>query len=287
MADEARRKRPREASCGRLAGQVAVVTGGGGGIGAAIAVRLAAEGACVAIFDLDRERAHRVQIKCNEAAAARESGGDAAFFECDVSKEENVRAAMEETVKKYGGLNILVNNAVKFVFGHLLGAGTGTGTGTDRDVTAEDWAKVWGVNCVGYANCIKHALVHMKKNPLPALEHAVEAGHAIAAGSRGSIVSQAATLLTWGHAGEVADSCRAPPPGEHRLDLELRRAARVRPLQHVEGRHPSADALLRDGRGAAQDPCECDLPGLDRDGGELRAHATARPRERGRTQGIW
>ena len=46
--------------------------------------------------------------------------------------------AVEEATRALGGLDVLVNNAVRFVFGHLKGAGNGSGSGTDRDVTASD-----------------------------------------------------------------------------------------------------------------------------------------------------
>ena len=47
---------------------------------------------------------------------------------------------------------ILVNNAVRFVFGHLKGEGAGSGTGTDRPITLEDWQTVFSANVVGYQN---------------------------------------------------------------------------------------------------------------------------------------
>ena len=46
----------------------------------------------------------------------------------------------------------MVNNAVAFVFGHLRGEGRGSGTGTDRQITADDWAKVLNTNVLGYVD---------------------------------------------------------------------------------------------------------------------------------------
>ena len=92
----------------RLAGQVAIVTGGAWGIGGATARRLAEEGASVLIADVDGEAAER------NAAAIREAGGDAATLVADVGKHEDIRAMVDEAVRRWGRLTILVNNAYRF-----------------------------------------------------------------------------------------------------------------------------------------------------------------------------
>ena len=71
---------------------------------------------------------------------------------------------MARAVTEYGRLDHLINNAVRFVFGHLRGAGNGSGTGSDRDISDEDWDMLFKTNVLGYARCIKHALPHMRKN---------------------------------------------------------------------------------------------------------------------------
>jgi rhamnulose-1-phosphate aldolase/alcohol dehydrogenase len=87
-----------------LATRIALVTGAASGIGKAIAVRLAAEGACVVIADLDLTKA--------QAAAADLGNTDVAIgVVADVTKEEQVQAAVDATVLAFGGLDILVNNA--------------------------------------------------------------------------------------------------------------------------------------------------------------------------------
>ena len=87
-----------------LATRIALVTGAAGGIGKAIAVRLAAEGACVVIADLDQAKA--------SAAAAELGNSDVAIgVVADVTKEDQVQAAVDATVLAFGGLDILVNNA--------------------------------------------------------------------------------------------------------------------------------------------------------------------------------
>jgi len=86
----------------RLARQVAVVTGGGSGIGAATAKAMAREGAEVAVLDRDLEAAR---------AVAKQIGGYALGLACDVTKEEDVRRAFDAVSAKFGGVDIVVSNA--------------------------------------------------------------------------------------------------------------------------------------------------------------------------------
>ena len=93
----------------RLAGKVAFITGGGSGIGRATAERFAEEGAKVVIAEID--------LKSGEAAAqsararASNSGGDAHLVPCDVRERASVEAAFAETIRRFGRLDILHNNA--------------------------------------------------------------------------------------------------------------------------------------------------------------------------------
>ncbi len=94
---------------GRLAGKAALITGGGGGIGRATAIRFAEEGARVAVIDIDVGRGAESARLAKEAAA--NGGGDAVFLAADVTSNDAMKAAVAETVGRFGGLHVLHNNA--------------------------------------------------------------------------------------------------------------------------------------------------------------------------------
>jgi len=89
----------------RLRGKVAIVTGAGSGIGRATALRFAAEGAKLVVNDLDADAAGRV---AKEIEAA---GGIATAFPADVADSRQVEALVREAIARFGGLDVLVNNA--------------------------------------------------------------------------------------------------------------------------------------------------------------------------------
>lgn len=115
----------------RLAGKVAVVTGGARGIGYAIAERLVDEGASVAVLALHTDSAERAV----RALAAR--AGNVIALAGDISDENDVRRAVEETVEAFGRLDIMVNNAATIAIGPLV------------DMTTETWDRVAAVNLRG------------------------------------------------------------------------------------------------------------------------------------------
>lgn len=112
----------------RQDGRVAVVTGGAGGIGAATARRLAADGAAVAVLDLDEARAAVV-------AVALPHGGIG--LGCDITDPASVTSAVDAVVERFGRIDVLVNNAGLLRVTDVL------------DVTAQEWATVIGVNLTG------------------------------------------------------------------------------------------------------------------------------------------
>ena len=111
----------------RLKDQVAIVTGAGRNIGAEIAMLFAAEGAKVAVVDLDQARGERV------TSAIKARGGDAVLFIADVSKGQEVAALVETVVGHFGRIDILVNNVAISDNKHIF------------DITEEEWDRVMAV----------------------------------------------------------------------------------------------------------------------------------------------
>lgn len=130
----------------RLAGKVALITGGGTGIGRAIAVMFAREGASVAVAGRRLERVKEV------AGAIEKQGGSALALQCDVSHAKDADHAINETAKKFGKLDILVNNA-----------GT-LSVSTVDTITEEDWDRVISVNLKGPFLTSRAALKEFRKN---------------------------------------------------------------------------------------------------------------------------
>jgi NAD(P)-dependent dehydrogenase (short-subunit alcohol dehydrogenase family) len=94
---------------GRLVGKVAFITGGGGGIGRATAERFAEEGAKVIVADIDQTAGEAAAGSAREGAI--NLGSEAHFVRCDVTERTSVEAAVQETIARYGKLDILHNNA--------------------------------------------------------------------------------------------------------------------------------------------------------------------------------
>lgn len=130
----------------RLQGKVAVVTGGSVGIGRATVIRMAEEGAAVAAFDLDEGHG---QALVDELAAR---GLKVRFWRCDVSKEAEVKAAIDAAAAHFGRLDILVNNA------GVAGANKPT-----HELTEAEWDFVQAINVKGVFFCTKHAIPHLKR----------------------------------------------------------------------------------------------------------------------------
>ncbi|GHH56111.1 3-oxoacyl-ACP reductase [Lentzea cavernae] len=145
----------------RLEGRVAVVTGGGSGIGLATARRFASEGAKVVVADLD---------PATGKAAADEVGG--LFVQVDVTDEEQVKALFQTTVDTYGKLDVAFNNA-------------GISPPDDDSILTtgiEAWERVQKVNLTSAYLCCKYALPHMQAN------------------GKGSIINTASFVATMGAA---------------------------------------------------------------------------------------
>ena len=128
-----------------LENRIAIITGGAQGLGEAICLRLASEGCHVAVSDLNEEGAASTATK-----VIQQTHQQAISFKVDVTNEENVASMVDETVKKFGKLDILVCNA-----GILISEAV-------TDFPAEKWKAVINVNLFGYFLCAKHAARVMK-----------------------------------------------------------------------------------------------------------------------------
>ncbi len=129
-------------SQGRLQGRVALVTGGGGEIGGAIARRFAAEGARVAVGDLDRAKADAVA-----AAITGALGGEALAIEVDVADERSAAACVAQTTARFQGLTTLVNVAAAV-----------TPDGTVETLSLDQWNRAIAVNLTGAFLMCKYAM---------------------------------------------------------------------------------------------------------------------------------
>ncbi len=127
---------------GRMDGKVAAITGGAGGIGAATVSRFLEEGGRVAFCDVDTEK--------GIAFEKRLGATDAFFMSADVSRESDAARFIAETVSRFGGIDVLVNNAAIRNYVDVT------------EATAESWDRVLGVNLKGFAFCAKAAITEMK-----------------------------------------------------------------------------------------------------------------------------
>ncbi|MGW9402701.1 SDR family NAD(P)-dependent oxidoreductase [Arthrobacter sp. NPDC055585] len=147
---------------GRLQGRTAVVTGGAGGLGRAIADRFAAEGANVAVLD----------IKEPDSAPAPELQ----FLRCDITDPDQVEAAVQSVARRFGALDIVVNNA-----------GVLSGRNSFRTVTSEEMHRYFDVNAVAPLLVVQSAYPYLQQSSF-----------------RGRVINVASRTFFTGSAGQAA-----------------------------------------------------------------------------------
>lgn len=152
-----------------LEGQVALVTGGGNGIGQATALAFAREGARVVVCDVDGRGGEDTVVQIREA------GGDAQFASADVSRESDVISVIDGILRAYGRLDVAFNNA-----------GISGTQGAVAELSEAQWNQVLAINLTGVFLCMKHQLAQMEKQ------------------AAGAIINNASILGTVGFAGAGA-----------------------------------------------------------------------------------
>lgn len=157
---------------------VAVVTGGGSGLGEATARTLVARGASVAVLDLS---------KSNGAAIAQELGDRATFLEADVTNDDQLAAALSQAVERFGAVHVAVNCAGIATAGRTLGKG-------NEPLNLGPFRKTIEVNLIGTFNVIRFVAAHMANNA-PGDD-----------GERGVIINTASVAAFDGQIGQAAYS---------------------------------------------------------------------------------
>jgi NAD(P)-dependent dehydrogenase (short-subunit alcohol dehydrogenase family) len=130
---------------GLLEGQVAIITGGGGGLGVGISQGLVKHGAAVAIAKLLPERGLVLEKDL------RNQGGKALAIPTDVSSQDSVEAMVAKTIETFGRVDILINNAAIYPSRPFT------------EIKTEEWDRVFAVNVRGYYLCARAAYPHMQK----------------------------------------------------------------------------------------------------------------------------
>lgn len=156
----------------KLDGKVAIITGAASGMGQAMAILFAREGATVVVADVNevggQETVRRIQEETRETFGQAEmaAGGGAArptygatdgraeFVKVDVSQSDQVKKLVDDTVNKYGKLDIMINNAGVALLGK---------DGKIADVTEDTWDRVIDINLKGVYFGMKYAIPHMLK----------------------------------------------------------------------------------------------------------------------------
>ncbi|MDF2681791.1 MAG: short-chain dehydrogenase [Brevibacillus sp.] len=160
----------------RLEGKVAIITGGGTGIGKKTALRFAKEGAKVVVTDINLDSANQT------VAEIKEAGGSALAIAHDVSKEEQWQQVVSQTVEQYEKVDILFNNAGIYIIKPLA------------ELTLEEWNRLMSINVTGVFLGMKHVMPVMAKQQTGSVINASSIagligapGHVLYGASKGAV----------------------------------------------------------------------------------------------------
>ncbi len=198
----------------RFADQTVVVTGGGGGIGGASCRRFAAEGARVAVYDLNTEAAEKV------VAEIRAAGGQAQAFHCDITDRASVDKAIADTEAGLGPIEVLVNNAGWDVFKPFT-----------KTVPAQ-WDKLIAINLTGALNMHHAALPGMVSRKRGRIVNIASdaarvgsSGEAVYAACKGGLVAFSKTLAREHSRHNITVNVVCPGPTDTALFAEYKEGA--------------------------------------------------------------
>jgi len=193
----------------RSGAPVAVVTGGAGGIGAAVSTRLSRDGFTIAVFDID--------VKAGEQLVKELPGPEASSHQCDVSSYEGVTASITEVLDAWGRIDVLVNNA-----------------GWDRvqpflNNEPELWDRLIGINLLGPINVCHAALPHMVSRGTGAVVNvASDAGRVgssaetVYAACKGGVIAFTKSVAREMASHGIRANCVCPGPTDTPLLAEIR-----------------------------------------------------------------
>jgi NAD(P)-dependent dehydrogenase (short-subunit alcohol dehydrogenase family) len=215
---------------GRVQDKVAIVTGGGSGIGRATARRLGAEGALVAVVDIDVARAAAVAEEITDA------GGTARAVTADVGDPDAVERMVDTTILAFGRLDILHNNAARLDTDHMQD------DGLVADLNVDHWDATLRVNLRGYVLGCKYALPHLIANGGGSIVNTSSqaathgdlrmSAYAMAKGGVNTLTRYVATQY-----GKAGVRCNAIMPGIVLTEAMLADAEASNEIQALLGRH--------------------------------------------------
>ena len=169
-----------------LKDKVAIVTGVGSGIGKAISIAFANEGASLGVGDIDKGNLSKTVSVLGKVC------NNVLEVETDVSKEDQVKNLIDKTVNSYGKLDIIVNNVSVAIGGYPI-----------TDMSNEDWQKILGINFSSVFYGCKHSIPYMKKNKGGSIiniasvqAHTPLPGWAAYAGIKGGVISMTRNLAS-------------------------------------------------------------------------------------------
>ena len=166
----------------KLEGRVAIVTGGGQGMGSAVSETFAREGAAVAVVDINEATAQDV------AASISRDGGSARAFRCDVSQPSSVREMVTAVVGAFGRVDILYDNAARLKSAPPVSEAV-------ADMAEEHWQAVLDVNLTGIYLCAKYALHEMLQQGSGVIVNVSSTAGLVAAGGHAAYGTSKAGIL--------------------------------------------------------------------------------------------